>query len=1061
MHIKNQLSLTHNILYGIMSLAVLLAAFGAGNLPPARAQGTTAKTPTGAVVSLSAEKGFFGAAREVTLHVTITNLDEPSIRVLRWLIPAEGLTEPLFTVTRDGEPVAYLGMLVKRAAPTEQDYITLAAGESLSRAVNLSDYYDLSVSGNYAIQYDVASVELYAKADNNAGRLASNTLNLFIEGRAARAPEAIPAQMVSGTNTFNGCSASRQTDLINARNAASTYTTEAMAYFSANKQGARYTTWFGVYDLSRYNTVSSHYSSISTAVDTANPMNFDCTCTESYYAYVYPNSPYNIYLCNAFWSAPMTGTDSKAGALIHEITHFNVVIGTDDYVYGQSGAQALAISNPAQAIMNADNHEYFAENNPPLEITPTFTISGNAGVAGATLTYTSSSTMADGSGNYSFGVPSGWSGTVTPSKAGYTFTPPNRTYTNVVSNQSGQNYTATQTGGTNLLQDPSFEAYTPNPYWLEASINYGSPLCTITDCGTGGGSAGPRTGSVWSWFGGTDNNESASLSQNVVFPNGSATLSFYLWIGAAGPGSDTSDVFTSKIDGVTVFSANATQINSYPTYTLVSVNVSAFANGAAHSVTFSSVTTGQTVNFNLDDVSLSTVATGTFADVPTSYWARDWIVRLYNAGITSGCSTNPMMYCPDDPVTRAQMAIFILRGIHGSTYIPSEVAKEAVFIDAQSTTGPIPPLGSANIESLKYVAGSSAKLISNLPAYIWRHGCGPTAAGMVIGYWDHFWDAQGYDWVINGSATTQTSMINEVIASSIGTQNHYSDYSLPLDDPSTGLLADKSELPVGDEHPNNSIADYMYTSRSWNGSYYGSSWFSDVSPALIDYLNMVNPGEFIVNSTTSGYSDGTFNWNMFKAEIDAGHPMVLLVDSDGDGNTDHFISAIGYDDSTGLQKYAAYNTWDALVHWYDFGPKTFGKPWGIHGGTSLSIVREVSTTTFTDVPPTYWAAAWINRFAAEGITTGCGGGLYCPDNPVTRAQMAIFLLRAKHGATYTPPSATGLFWDVPTTYWAANWIEQLAAEGITSGCGGGNYCPDNNVSRAEMAVFLVRTFNLP
>jgi peptidyl-Lys metalloendopeptidase len=794
MHAKNQISLTHKILYGIMSLAVFLAAFGAGNLPPARAQGTTAKTPTGAVVNISAEKGFFGAAREVTLHVTITNPDESSIRVLRWLIPAEGLTEPLFTVTRDGEPVAYLGMLVKRAAPTEQDYITLAAGESLSRAVNLSDYYDLSVSGNYAIQYDVASVELYAKADNNAGRLASNTLNLFIEGRAARAPEAIPAQMVSGTNTFNGCSASRQTDLINARNAASTYTTEAMAYFSANKQGARYTTWFGVYDLSRYNTVSSHYSSISTAVDTANPMNFDCTCTESYYAYVYPNSPYNIYLCNAFWSAPMTGTDSKAGALIHEITHFNVVIGTDDYVYGQSGAQALAISNPAQAIMNADNHEYFAENNPPLEITPTFTISGNAGAAGATLTYTSSSTMADGSGNYSFGVPSGWSGTVTPSKAGYTFTPPNRTYTNVVSNQSGQNYTATQTGGTTLLQDPSFEAYTPNPYWLEASTNYGTPLCTIADCGTDGGTAGPRTGSVWSWFGGTEFvYEAGSLSQSVVFPNGSATLSFYLWIGAAGAGSDTSDVFTAKINGVTVFSANATQINSYPTYTPVSVDVSAFANGASHTLTFSSVITDQYVNFNLDDVSLSTVATGTFADVPTTHWARDWIVRLYNAGITSGCGGGN--YCPESAVTRAQMAIFLERGMRGAAYIP------------------------------------------------------PAATGLI----------------------------------------------------------------------------------------------------------------------------------------------------------------------------------------------------------------------FADVPLSYWAVNWIEKLFWDGITSGCGifPLIYCPEDPVTRAQMAIFLLRAKHGATYTPPSATGLFWDVPTTYWAANWIEQLSAEGITSGCGGGNYCPDNNVSRAEMAVFLVRTFNLP
>jgi hypothetical protein len=75
--------------------------------------------------------------------------------------------------------------------------------------------------------------------------------------------------------------------------------------------------------------------------------------------------------------------------------------------------------------------------------------------------------------------------------------------------------------------------------------------------------------------------------------------------------------------------------------------------------------------------------------------------------------------------------------------------------------------------------------------------------------------------------------------------------------------------------------------------------------------------------------------------------------------------------------------------------------------------------------------------------------------------MAIFLLRAKHGAAYVPPAATGIFADVPTTYWAANWIEQLYAEGITTGCGIGNYCPEDPVTRAQMAVFLVRTFNLP
>jgi hypothetical protein len=117
---------------------------------------------------------------------------------------------------------------------------------------------------------------------------------------------------------------------------------------------------------------------------------------------------------------------------------------------------------------------------------------------------------------------------------------------------------------------------------------------------------------------------------------------------------------------------------------------------------------------------------------------------------------------------------------------------------------------------------------------------------------------------------------------------------------------------------------------------------------------------------------------------------------------------------------------------------------------------------FADVPISHWAADWIEQLAADGITSGCGGGNYCPNDPVTRAEMAIFLLRSKHGSSYTPPAPSGtVFADVPTSHWAAAWIEQLYAEGITGGCGGGKYCPNNPVTRAEMAVFLVRTFDLP
>jgi uncharacterized delta-60 repeat protein len=135
---------------------------------------------------------------------------------------------------------------------------------------------------------------------------------------------------------------------------------------------------------------------------------------------------------------------------------------------------------------------------------------------------------------------------------------------------------------------------------------------------------------------------------------------------------------------------------------------------------------------------------------------------------------------------------------------------------------------------------------------------------------------------------------------------------------------------------------------------------------------------------------------------------------------------------------------------------------GIHT-SSYTPPAVGGSTGFGDVPVDYWSAAFIKQLAAEGITSGCGGGNYCPEQSVTRAQMAVFLLKSKHGAGYVPPavgSSTG-FGDVPPDYWAAAFIKQLVIEGITAGCGNGNYCPEQPVTRAQMAVFLVRTFGLP
>jgi len=115
---------------------------------------------------------------------------------------------------------------------------------------------------------------------------------------------------------------------------------------------------------------------------------------------------------------------------------------------------------------------------------------------------------------------------------------------------------------------------------------------------------------------------------------------------------------------------------------------------------------------------------------------------------------------------------------------------------------------------------------------------------------------------------------------------------------------------------------------------------------------------------------------------------------------------------------------------------------------------------FLDVSVDTFAASFIEQLFLDGITSGCGSNNYCPTAEVTRAQMAVFLLKAKYGSGYFPPPATGIFDDVLLSHWAVAWIEQLAVEGITSGCSEGHYCPEDTVTRAQMAVFLVRAFDL-
>jgi peptidyl-Lys metalloendopeptidase len=318
------------------------------------------------------------------VEVTVTNTSRKTARIPTWQLPSAEAQSDLFAVSRNGEEIPYEGRMIKRGTPTAADFAILRPGESRRVTLNLAEAYDLSKTGDYTVTFaaplQFASMSGGAQLKQVSGQpmvAQSAPMRIWIEGGAATPTERLnlaaaearkarptPGAITNGVN-YTGCTAARTSSAGTAVISARTYASNAKGYLNAGATGARYTTWFGAYTSSRYGTANQHFNNISTAMNqSAGQITINCGCTQNYYAYVYPTQPYQIYVCNAFWSAPNTGTDSKAGTLVHEMSHFTVVAGTNDNAYGQSAAKSLAISNPTQALNNADSHEYFAENTP-------------------------------------------------------------------------------------------------------------------------------------------------------------------------------------------------------------------------------------------------------------------------------------------------------------------------------------------------------------------------------------------------------------------------------------------------------------------------------------------------------------------------------------------------------------------------------------------------------------------------------------------------------------------------------------------------------------------------
>jgi peptidyl-Lys metalloendopeptidase len=334
-------------------------------------------------ISVTPSRSRYSAKEHVLINLKYKNTGPTTLHILKWYLPNEILDYPLFNVALDGQSVKYTGPLIKREAPTIADTVALKSGEEVSTVVRLSSAYDITKTGTYSVQVELSAASILftsagdVKTEHTTSDavgqsvLQSAPVTLFAVGRPNAMIKENPQQNTQlrvGTHTYIGCSKKRRSLIRAGIKMGRKYSSSAVTYLKSldSSVSERYVTWFGLYSSKNLGTVREHFTNINN-VFRSKPMTFDCGCDrENVFAYVYRDGPYKIWLCPAFWTAPVAGTDSKGGTLVHEISHFTVVAGTDDYTYGQTKAMALAKEDPDKAVFNADNHEYFAENNPAL-----------------------------------------------------------------------------------------------------------------------------------------------------------------------------------------------------------------------------------------------------------------------------------------------------------------------------------------------------------------------------------------------------------------------------------------------------------------------------------------------------------------------------------------------------------------------------------------------------------------------------------------------------------------------------------------------------------------------
>ena len=247
------------------------------------------------------------------------------------------------------------------------------------------------------------------------------------------------------------------------------------------------------------------------------------------------------------------------------------------------------------------------------------------------------------------------------------------------------------------------------------------------------------------------------------------------------------------------------------------------------------------------------------------------------------------------------------------------------------------------------------KVLSTVPGYVNNHGDAPTAAGMIIGYYDGM---PQFSDLIPGTATVQTADVNDIIASAgvdndsdgepdLGT-GHVPDYALyeGVDDSGMAMAyRDLSDPAVAagspiQPHANDSLADFMQTSFSYvdgglGTHVYGQSANPYIAQGVEAFVTFQSAGAYVATTQINGF--GGMTWDDYTAEINADRPVMLQVETTGDIFNPNYqwVVGVGYD--AGTQQYAAFDTNVRAVQWFTWADAGLNNPYGITDSITVQM----------------------------------------------------------------------------------------------------------------------------